>query len=330
VTASPSGAGARPLLSLIVPVFNVASFLPRFLESLGTLPPAVAEILLVDDGGTDECPRLLAGFARGRSHVRVVRRQNGGLSAARNTGLELAQGRFIAFADSDDWFDAGYYERLLDLCVKHELDMAVGNAMYHFEGRREDHPIYRDALPGSVMRGADFLRVRLRDRSLLHMVWMHVYRRELIESQRLRFIPRLVHEDVPWTTRVLLRAARLMYDPTPGYHYRKRVRRFDAEESDRRLLRVIESSLYNARDLDALARGLDEDQELQRLLRWQLVDGALSIFHKLAKLHSLAAWRECQRRLRREKLHALLWRNAVELRQKRRIARNYLIALAAL
>jgi len=259
-----------------------------------------------------------------------VRQKNGGLSAARNSGLDLARGRYIAFADSDDWFDPGYYERLLGLCVGHGLDMAVGNASYHFEGRRDDYPVFNDTLPAGVIRGADFLRARLRDRTFLHMVWMHVYRRELIESRGLRFVAPLIHEDVPWTTRMLLASERLMYDTTPGYHYRQRVRRLDTLESDRRLLLVIESSLHNARELDAIARDLGDDPELQRLLRWQLVDGALSIFHKLRKFHSPETRRECQRRLRREKLHALLWRNAVEARQKRRIARNYLRALAAL
>ncbi len=320
----------RPPLSIVVPVYNVAPFLPRFLESLGTLPAGVAEILIVDDGSTDECPRLLAAFARNRPQVRIVRQQNAGLSAARNTGLALAGGRYVAFADSDDWFDHGYYERLLGLCVENGLDMAVGNATYHFEDRRPDYPVFNDSFPAGILRGADFLRARLRDRSLLHMVWMHVYRRELIESRGLRFVPPFIHEDVPWTTRMLLLSERLMYEPTPGYHYRQRVRSFDPEESDRRLLLVIASSLHNARDLDAIARTLEDDPELQRLLRWQLVDGALSIFHKLRKIHSPETRRECQRRLRREKLHSLLWRNAVEARQKRRIARNYLKALAAL
>lgn len=321
---------ARPSLSLIVPVYNVAPFLSRFLESLGTISAESAEILIVDDGSTDECPRLLSEFASARPQVRILRQENAGLSAARNTGLGLASGRYIAFADSDDWFDEGYYERLLGLCVEHGLDMAVGNAAYHFEGRRADCPIFTDSVSSGVIRGADFLRARLRDRSFLHMVWMHVYRRELIESRGLRFAPQRIHEDVPWTTRALLFAERLMYDPAPGYHYRQRVRRFDPEETDRRLALVIESSLENARDLDAMALGLENDPELQRLVRWQLVDGALSIFHKLRKFYSARARRECQRRLRREGLHSLLWRNAVELRQKRRIARNYLKALAAL
>ena len=319
-----------PALSLIVPVYNVAPFLPRFLQSLGSVDAGVAEIVVVDDGSTDECPHLLAEFGQRRPHVRIVRQPNGGLSAARNTGLALAQGRYVAFADSDDWFEPGYYERLLGLCIAHGLDMAVGNAMYHFEGRRGDCPIFDDAPSAGVIRGAEFLRARLRARTFLHMVWMHVYRRELIESRALRFVAPYIHEDVPWTTRMLLASERLMYDATPGYYYRQRVRRFDPQASDRRLLLVIDSSLHNARSLDAIASELRDDPELQRLLRWQLVDGALSIFHKLRQLHSARMRSDCQRRLRREKFHSLLWRNAVELRQKRRIARNYLKALAAL
>ena len=317
-------------LSLIAPVYNVAPFLPRFLESLASVEAGTAEIIVVDDGSTDECPRLLAEFGQRHPHARIVRQANGGLSAARNTGLALASGRYVAFADSDDWFEPGYYERLLGLCLAHGLDMAVGNAMYHFEGRREDCAIFEDAPPGGVIRGAEFLRARLRTRTFLHMVWMHVYRRELIESRAMRFVAPFIHEDVPWTTRMLLASERLMYDATPGYHYRQRVRRFDPQASDRRLLLVIESSLHNARSLDAIASELQQDPELQRLLRWQLVDGALSVFHKLRQLHCAQMRSECQRRLRREKFHRLLWRNAVELRQKRRIARNYVKALAAL
>jgi glycosyltransferase involved in cell wall biosynthesis len=307
----------------------VAPFLPRFLESLGAVDPQIARIIVVDDGSTDEGPRLLAEFASSRAHLLVVRQANGGLSAARNTGLELAHTKYVAFADSDDWFDPGYYERLTRLAEDHSLDMAVGNAMYHFEGRRPDCPVFTDPPPAGVVSGADFLRARLRNRTVLHMVWMHVYRRERIESLGLRFVAPYIHEDVPWTTRMLLAAERLMYDPTPGYHYRQRVRRFEPGESDRRLLLIIESSLHNARALDELAAATRHDAELQRLLRWQLVDGALSIFHKLDQLHSGRLRSECLRRLRSQGLHRLLWRNAVELRQRRRIARNYVRSLVA-
>src|SRR5262249_48622697 len=158
---------------------------------------------------------------------------------------------------------------------------------------RADCPIFDDGPTAEVVRGTEFLRVRLRNRSFLHMVWMHVYRRSLIESMGMRFMAPFIHEDVPWTTRMLLAAERLMYDATPGYYYRQRVRRFDPAAADRRLMLIIESSLHNARCLDEVAGALRGDPELQRLLRWQLVDGALSVFHKMRQLDSAQARREC-------------------------------------
>lgn len=322
-----STASGVPTLSLVVPVYNVAAFLPRCLESLASAPAAATEVILVDDGSTDECPRFLAEWARAHPNAHVIRQANGGLSAARNTGLGRARGRYLAFVDSDDYTDPGYHERLVALCEAHHLDLAIGNASYHFEGRRSDLPVYSDAPPSGVIRGADLLRYRLRNRNLLHMVWMHVYRREWLERHALRFVPGLIHEDVPWTTRVLLLAQRASYDATPGYHYRQRVRRYAPEELDRRLGAIIQSSIHNARALDALAEGLADDAELQRLLRWQLVDGALSMFHKIRQLSRAELRRARIVQLRRDGVFGLLWRNAVEFAQRRRIARNYLKAL---
>jgi len=316
-----------PQLSLVVPVYNVAPYLSRCLESLATEPAATTEIILVDDGSNDACPGILAAWATARPQARVIRQPNAGLSAARNAGLGQARGRYVAFVDSDDYYDAGYYGRLAALCETHELDLALGNASYHFEGRRADCPIHADSPPAGVMRGTDFLRYRLRNRSLLHMVWMHVYRRAWLEQHRMRFVPGLIHEDVPWTTRALLLARRTAYDATPGYHYRQRVRRFPPQDADRRLQAIIDGAEHNARALEQLAAAVNGDPELQRLLRWQLVDGGLSIFHKLQRLSSAPMRRERLRRLRRDGTLALLWRNATGFAQHRRVARNYLKAL---
>jgi glycosyltransferase involved in cell wall biosynthesis len=320
----------EPELSLVVPVYNVAPYLPRCLESLASEPPEATEVILVDDGSSDDSPRLLAEWARTRPHARVIRQPNGGLSAARNSGLAQARGRFLAFVDADDFYDPGYYRRLAALCEAHDLDMAIGNATYHFEGRRSDQPIFSDAPPAGVVRGADFLRHRLRNRAMLHMVWMHVYRRAWLERNGLRFAPGRIHEDVPWTTRALLLAKRASYDAAPGYHYRQRVRRYPREEQDRRLGLVIESSIRNARALAELAENPACDVELRELLRWQLVDGALAIFHKVRKLSSPGLRRERLQDLRRQGVFALLWHCATEFAQRRRIARNYLKSLLRL
>jgi hypothetical protein len=140
----------------------------------------------------------------------------------------------------------------------------------------------------------------------------------------MRFMPRLIHEDVLWTTRAFLQAQRVAYDPTPGYFYRQRIRSLAADVMDQRLDAVIASSVHNARGLTDLAASLREDPELQRLLRWQLVDGALSIFHKLRKVTSPGLRRRLYRELRHDGVYALLWNNATKTAQRRRIARTWL------
>lgn len=314
----------NPLLSLVMPVYNVAPFLERCLQSLVAQDLTDIEIVIVDDGSTDECPAILARFASNYPEIQVIRQENGGLSAARNTGLDHISGEYVAFVDSDDWIEPGYYRRLLDLALAKNLDMAHGNAMYHFEGRRDDHPIYHDDLTDAVMSGREVLRRRLADKSFLHMVWMHLYRRDFIERLGMRFVPRLIHEDVLWTTRAFLEAKRVVYDATPGYFYRQRIRPLAVDVMDQRLDAVIASSVHNARGLAEMAAPLRDDTELQRLLRWQLVDGALSIFHKLRKVTSADLRHRLYRQLRHDGVYALLWNNATETAQRRRIARAWL------
>lgn len=311
---------ASPLLSLIVPVYNVAPFLERCLASLAAQDSEGMEIVLVDDGSTDDCPAILARYAAQHPHMRVIRQDNGGLSAARNTGLDHISGQYVAFADSDDWIESSYYRRLLELVRAKNLDLAHGNAMYHFEGRREDHPVYRDALSTGVMPGREVLRRRLADKTFRHMVWMHLYRRDFIERLGMRFIPRLIHEDVLWTTRAFLQAQRVAYDPTPGYFYRQRIRPMAPEVQDQRMEAVIASSVRNARGLVDLAAPLRDDPELQGLL----IDGGLSILHGLRKVTSRALRRRLYRQLRRDGVYALLWNNTTKISQRRRIARVWL------
>ncbi|MFH1044062.1 MAG: glycosyltransferase [Pseudomonadota bacterium] len=312
------------LLSLVVPVYNVAPFLERCLASLAAQNLDGMEIVCVDDGSTDGCPAILARYAAQHAQMRVIRRDNGGLSAARNTGLDHISGEYVAFVDSDDWIEPGYYRRLLDLARTKNLDVAHGNAMYQFEGRREDHPIYHDDLSTEVMPGREVLRRRLAEKTLLHMVWMHLYRRDFIGRLGMRFVPRLIHEDVLWTTRAFLEAQRVAYDPTPGYFYRQRTRPLATDAMDKSLDAEIASFVHIARGMTDLAAPLREDPELQRLLRWQLVDGALSIFHKLRKVSSPDLRRRLYRQLRRDGVYGLLWNNATKTAQRRRIARAWL------
>jgi glycosyltransferase involved in cell wall biosynthesis len=315
---------AGSTLSLIVPVFNVAPYLPRCLESLAALTPPADEIIVVDDGSTDDCPRILAEFAPRLPQMRVIRQENGGLSAARNTGLDAAHGKYLAFVDSDDFVSPDAYAEALRLAEEEQLDMVLLNANYHFEGREMDYSIYADAVLTDVIPGREWLRRRLHAGRFLHMVWMHVYRRDFIEDNGYRFVPRLIHEDVIWTTRSLLAARRVRYTGHIAVHYRIPLRRFSAEQSQRRLQAIVDSSVVNAEALAAMCATLSDDPELRRLLEHHLVDGALSVFHKLAKMPDRQIAAATLHRLRSEGFLRLLWRHAGNNTQRRRVARHWL------
>lgn len=107
-----SNASNQPLISVIVPVYNIIPYLPRCVESLRKQTYRNLEILLIDDGSTDDTPALCDRLAEEDARIRVFHKENGGPSSARNYGLEQARGVYVGFVDSDDYVDADMYERL--------------------------------------------------------------------------------------------------------------------------------------------------------------------------------------------------------------------------
>jgi glycosyltransferase EpsJ len=142
-------------LSVILPVYNVQAYLPACLDSLMAQTLQPDEIIAIDDGSTDDCPQILADYALRMSNLRIIRQVNGGLSAARNTGLDVAQGEYIAFVDSDDFLEPNIFATGLQQMQGNKLDMLLFNAMYYFDGRKPDHLIYTDTSTSPVLSGAD-------------------------------------------------------------------------------------------------------------------------------------------------------------------------------
>jgi hypothetical protein len=215
----------------------------------------------------------------------------------------------------------------LRLAEDEQLDMVLFNARYHFEGRQADRPIYADAPATDIIPGREWLRQRLKAGRFLHMVWMHLYRRDFIEANHFRFVPRLIHEDVIWTTKVLLAAQRIICLPRISVNYRIPIRNAPPEAKQKRLEAIVDSSVFNARTEAELAAELTGDPELRALLCHRLVDGALSIFHLLAKMPDRAAARRVRRDLRTKGVLGLLWRHAGNAAQRRRIAKHYVLSL---
>ena len=116
---------SAPLVSVIVPVYGVEAYLPACLASLSAQTLTEFELILVDDGSPDGCGALCDAAAAGDPRVRVIHRPNGGLSAARNSGLAIARGSYLAFVDSDDTVHPDYLKALYTACAETGADMAL-------------------------------------------------------------------------------------------------------------------------------------------------------------------------------------------------------------
>ena len=105
-----------PLISVIVPVYKVEQYLDRCLQSIVNQTYKNLEIILVDDGSPDNCPQICDEWAKRDKRIKVIHTQNRGVSTARNIGIDVANGQYIGFVDSDDWIEEDMYEFLLKKC----------------------------------------------------------------------------------------------------------------------------------------------------------------------------------------------------------------------
>ena len=208
------------MVSIIVPVYNVEKYLNSCVESALKLT-AEAEILLVDDGSTDGSGALCDLWAQKDSRVRVIHQENGGLSAARNTGIQNAGGEFVLFLDSDDLLEPGETERLLAQ-LGETTDVALGIYDKYYDGRleRESCEGFLSVL-GERSTEAVLAAVPADGSSCYMTAWRFVCRRSFLLEKALFFLPGIYHEDEEWTQRLVCRAERILVTDCAFYRYRQ-------------------------------------------------------------------------------------------------------------
>lgn len=207
-------------LSIIVPIYKVEQYLAKCVDSLlnQDLLPEEYEIVLVDDGSPDRCGEICDEYAAKFANIKVVHRANGGLSAARNSGIEVAQGQYIQFVDSDDYLEPNVLKTLVARMETDNLDILrfdYQNVNEHYEvfdpnkeGKR--YVDYRD----EVCDGLFFLTNRL---GLGCYAWQFIIKREMLAS--CRFKEGIYFEDTEWTPRLLLKAKRVTSTDLMVYNY---------------------------------------------------------------------------------------------------------------
>ena len=205
-----------PCISVIVPVYNVAPYLERCVASICAQTYLNLEILLVDDGSTDDSGQICDRLARTDARIRVIHKENGGLSSARNAGLDAAAGDFVGFVDSDDWIEPDMYEAMLALMQRYDAQLVCAGRYDVDETTSEKTvglcPARQECISGEALTGRIFVWDNC-DSSACDKL----FRAELF--QNIRFPEGWVSEDVATIYRVTLRASRAGLCSRPLYHY---------------------------------------------------------------------------------------------------------------
>lgn len=205
-----------PLLSIIVPVYNVEKYLQECLDSIFAQTFTDYELILVDDGSSDNCPRICDEAAAKDARVRVIHQKNGGLSAARNAGLDAARGAWIGFLDSDDMIPANYYEALYRAAQDGKTELAVCNVCLVDEQGNKLKEQY-SGVQNEVLSAEDVLAQI--ERVVFHLAVNKVYHRTIFAE--LRYPEGKLNEDTFVTVDLFCKVKRVACTAETQYIYRK-------------------------------------------------------------------------------------------------------------
>lgn len=206
------------MISVIVPVYKVEQYLDKCVQSIVDQTYRDLEIILVDDGSPDRCGQMCDAWAEKDSRIRVIHKENGGLSDARNAGMALATGEYIGFVDSDDWLAPDFYRVLIQTMAENHCDIVS----CRFLPTTDPVP----TLPVSNTLAIQYLDTQeslaelIRDGKLQQVVWNKLYRREIVCDTP--FAVGKCHEDEFWSYQVIGQSQKIAIVDYLGYYYFQR------------------------------------------------------------------------------------------------------------
>lgn len=217
-----------PLVSVIVPIYGIENYLPQCIESLLDQSFLDFELILVDDGSPDNCPKICDDYAKKDSRIEVIHKENGGLLSARKAGLEAAKGHYVSYVDGDDWVDRYYLDVLYKLAEANSSDLVVTGHFREFDGKIETiRPHYTGIFEEDEIRSSILPKVIYNGRFCEHeistYVWNKLFKKDLL-MKVLYDIPNqiIMGEDAAITYSYLALSKKLTISKIPLYYYRQR------------------------------------------------------------------------------------------------------------
>lgn len=224
-------------LSIIVPIYNVEEYLDECLHSIYSLTDINYEVILVNDGSPDNSDKIIERFAQQYpEHTQVVNKPNGGLSSARNAGIEVATGEYIALVDSDDYISSDALRELYQYAKADDLEIAIAQSLTFWgdsNAKSQELTIPNTVINLGITSGLNLLETSFNARYKRINCWNKIYKREFMSKHQLNFIDKLIFEDVPFTFEAFFAAKRVRAFALDYYFYRQRPGSIMTAESEK-------------------------------------------------------------------------------------------------
>lgn len=211
------------LISVIIPVYNVEQYLHECVDSVLGQTYQNFEIILVNDGSTDSSGMLCEEYAEQDDRIRVIHKENGGASAARNVGLDMMKGEYVYFLDSDDWLDNKAFEKILKIMHKENADVVFFDAYAVDETqgiRTKEYYSHKKVYTSG--KGTVIMEELLSNKEFHVTPWHMFFKKTFLEKEKIQFVEGIIYEDMIFAYQVFSTADRVAY--IPEYLYSRRFR----------------------------------------------------------------------------------------------------------
>lgn len=275
-----------PKISIIVPIYEVEQYMNRCVSSIVNQTYKNLEIILVDDGSTDNCPDMCDKWKQRDSRIKVIHKKNGGLSDARNEGVKIATGELIGFVDSDDWIFDEMYQLLYEDMKRNGSDISACGVEIIWENNESELLTPKGHY---LLNQQEAMEAIIRETKLKQPVVYKLYKLDLIRG--IMFPKGKYHEDIFWSYRVIGKAHKVSIFDTPCYFY------FQRGNS-------IMRSTYSLKRLDSLEAKLERLEFLEKsfpdligIAKWDLWFSCMYSMQLAMKYLSLQDYRIARKKI---------------------------------
>lgn len=217
------------MVSVIVPIYNVADYLPQCIDSICAQTYKNIEIILVDDGSTDSCPLICDRYADADERVKVIHKTNGGLVSARKAGLMAAHGEFVSCIDSDDWIEPDMIEKLMGMCCNTHADIIAFAGYEECEGYQGikknsmEEGLYQTKQQLERLYGKMLMNGTFFEHGISTSIWNKAFKKDVLEKHQMNVPDEVSYgEDTACVYPCMLSADSVYVTNMPMYHYRMR------------------------------------------------------------------------------------------------------------